>query len=167
MSQTTETESIVQSIVAEIVSNQPDVERAVSAILRRLKRNGEEQNLWNEETAREVVATMVYQQRHRNISTAVAASWMNPVSAAKMEKAVVTSMLNDYTVGNKRLGDCIRADLSSHLAWCHTQRKGWAVKAAFIDALTMKLPDEVATVRSVMNDADCVNLHRSAEGGVL
>lgn len=160
----TDTEEItVRSIVSQVVERVHDPDKAVKQIIERLRSSPPEQEAWNSETARMAVRDMVHQQRHLNRATAVRASWLNPQSANAVEERVVRSMLDEYTIGSKALGDCTRPDLVYAGATARNQEIGFRVKRLFLEKLTAELPDDETKVRAVLNDERTVKIHREAE----
>ncbi len=153
----------VGEIVAQVVEKCHDPEKAVKRIIDRLRNSPPEQEAWNNETARIAVAEMVHRRRHQNRDATIRASWLTPESANAAEERVVRSMLDEYTVGAKALGDCTRQDLVYASAIARNQETGLRTKRWFFDRIVAMLKDDSTKVRAVLNDEQAVKIHRDAE----
>lgn len=159
---TTEQEITVRDMVAEAVAKTSDPEKATRLVLARLARSKGDQDAWNKETVAEAVSTMVHEKRGNDRAVTVNASWLDGDAPAQLEAPVLRSMLDYYTVGAKRLGDCVADDLATAREQAETQRKGFAVKVAFFAMLSDRIGNK--RVRDMFNDRTIVELHRAAEG---
>ena len=160
------TEIDLKAIVADAVKATPEVEKAVRRIVNRLARDAEAQEAWNEETATVAVRALVHERRALNRTATVNAAWLNADVAKGMEAPAMRSMLDEYTVGDKRLGDCVKPDLDYAKARADAGAMGLRVKGLFLSKVSALLSDDETKVRSVLTDERVVKLHREAEGAI-
>ena len=156
------TEIDLKAIVADAVKATPEVEKAVRRIVNRLARDAEAQ----EATATVAVRALVHERRALNRTATVNAAWLNADVAKGMEAPAMRSMLDEYTVGDKRLGDCVKPDLDYAKARADAGAMGLRVKGLFLSKVSALLSDDETKVRSVLTDERVVKLHREAEGAI-
>jgi len=81
-----------------------------------------------------------------------------PRSGRAAQLAVSRGYLNNYFVGDKRLGDCTKEDLEDQIARHKGAINGFRNESLFLTRIVKKLPNKTSTVRKVLNESKVLAL---------